>query len=83
MLAHTRPLAAESVPLTAALGRTLAADVVATDPLPPFPASMMVGTDFSCAFSHRILRLRARHMPAPRRVHAADKPLYLPPSLWL
>ena len=42
MLAHTLPLKAETVPLAAALGRTLAADVVARDPLPPFPASMMV-----------------------------------------
>ena len=42
VLEHTLPLAAETVPLAAALGRTLAADVVARDPLPPFPASMMV-----------------------------------------
>ena len=42
MLAHTLPLSAETVALAAALGRTLAADVTATDPLPPFPASMMV-----------------------------------------
>ncbi len=42
VLAHTQPLAAETVALGAALGRTLAADVTASDPLPPFPASMMV-----------------------------------------
>ncbi len=42
MLGHTQPLAAETVALAAALGRTLAADVTASDPLPPFPASMMV-----------------------------------------
>ena len=37
------PLPPESVPLTNALGRILAADVHATGPLPPFPASIKDG----------------------------------------
>ena len=32
----------DSVPYTAAMGRVLAEDIVAKDPLPPFPASIKV-----------------------------------------
>ena len=38
----TMALPAEEVTLESALGRVLAAPVVARDPLPPFPASIMV-----------------------------------------
>lgn len=43
VLAQTELLPPETVPLTNALGRVLAADVHATDPLPPFPASIKDG----------------------------------------
>jgi molybdopterin molybdotransferase len=43
MLAAARPLAAESVPLDLAMGRVLAADVVASRDQPPFAASAMDG----------------------------------------
>ncbi|HEY1930277.1 MAG TPA: gephyrin-like molybdotransferase Glp [Caulobacteraceae bacterium] len=43
MLAATRPLPAEAVPLTQAVGRVLAADVLASRDQPPFPASAMDG----------------------------------------
>jgi molybdopterin molybdotransferase len=42
-LADVAPLPAERVPLAAALGRTLAADLVADTPLPGFDASTMDG----------------------------------------
>lgn len=43
ILRKVKPLAAESIPLGAALGRVLAAPVRATRPQPPFPASAMDG----------------------------------------
>ena len=62
MLAHTQPLAAETVALGASLGRTLAADVTASDPLPPFPASMMVhdpasGVQLHASVAPRVLSI--------------------------
>jgi len=43
VLAETRPLEAEEVPLREAYGRTLATDVVAADDIPPFVNSAMDG----------------------------------------
>lgn len=43
ILAHIRPLPAEHVALTDALGRVLAEDAIATDNLPPFANSAMDG----------------------------------------
>jgi molybdopterin molybdotransferase len=43
VLARAAPLPAEDVPLAAALGRVLAADVAAAADLPPFPSSAMDG----------------------------------------
>jgi len=43
MLARVGPLGAEAVPLAQALGRVLAADIVATRDQPPFAASAMDG----------------------------------------
>jgi molybdopterin biosynthesis enzyme len=40
VLQHVKPLGVEQVQLVDALGRTLAADVTANEPLPPFPASI-------------------------------------------
>ena len=40
VLQHTKPLGTEQVQLADALGRTLAAAVIANEPLPPFPASI-------------------------------------------
>jgi len=43
VLARFQPLEAEDVPLTAALGRVLAADIVAEEALPPFANATMDG----------------------------------------
>lgn len=43
VLAQAQPLPPESVPLGRALGRILAADIQAAEPLPPFPASVKDG----------------------------------------
>ena len=43
VLAAARPLAPESVPLRAVLGRVLAEDVASDEDLPPFDASAMDG----------------------------------------
>ncbi len=43
MLAEISPLAAETIPLRAAIGRVLAEDVAAVRDQPPFPASAMDG----------------------------------------
>jgi molybdopterin molybdotransferase len=43
VLGAVRPLGAEAVPVTAALGRVLAADVAAAGDVPPFPNSAMDG----------------------------------------
>ena len=43
VLAQATPLPPILAPLTAAQGAVLAADVVAPDPLPPFPASVKDG----------------------------------------
>lgn len=43
VLHYARPLPTEDVPLTAATGRTLAADLVARADQPPFPAAIMDG----------------------------------------
>jgi molybdopterin biosynthesis enzyme len=43
VLAHCKPLPTEEVALDEALGRVLAQDVAAKDPLPPFPASIKDG----------------------------------------
>ena len=43
VMAHARALAAEDTPLTEALGRTLAADVLTREDSPPFSNSAMDG----------------------------------------
>jgi len=43
VMAHCDALPAEEVTLEEAMGRVLAQDVVAKDPLPPFPASVKDG----------------------------------------
>ena len=43
LLDRFTPLASETVPLSAALGRVLAADIVARELLPPFSRSTMDG----------------------------------------
>lgn len=43
VLAEVTPLGSETRPYDGALGMVLAQDVIATDPLPPFPASTMDG----------------------------------------
>ena len=42
ILAETAALAQVSVPLAQATGKVLASDVIAREPLPPFPASIKV-----------------------------------------
>lgn len=49
ILSHTAALPAEEVPLSAACGRTLAADILAPEPQPPFRASMKDGYAVRCA----------------------------------
>jgi molybdopterin biosynthesis enzyme len=43
ILSHCEILEAEVVPFEEALNRTLSDDVLAADPLPPFPASIKDG----------------------------------------
>ena len=43
VLSRARPLPAEEIPLSSALGRVLATDVVSARPHPPFAASIMDG----------------------------------------
>ncbi len=42
MLEHTRLLSPEALPLGGILGRVLSEDVTASEPLPPYPASIKV-----------------------------------------
>lgn len=51
-LSAIQPLAAERLPLTAAVGRTLAADVIAPYPMPPFDQSLMDGYAVRSADTH-------------------------------
>jgi molybdopterin molybdotransferase len=57
VLAHTRPLAAEPVPIAEAGGRVVAEDVAAGVDLPPFPSSAMDG-----------FAVRAADLPSTLRV---------------
>jgi gephyrin len=43
ILSHTEPRDADLIPLSAAAGLVLAEDVLAPEPLPPFPASVKDG----------------------------------------
>ena len=76
VLASARLTAPESVPLAEAVGRTLAAPVVADGPLPPFDTSAMDG------YAVRLADLPAPGaLPLRATVHAGDgSPLALPPG---
>jgi molybdopterin molybdotransferase len=63
VLARFQPLEAEEVPLTAALGRVLAADIVAEEAIPPFANATMdgyavLGQDVAAARREAPVRLR-------------------------
>ncbi len=68
VLAKAAPLPPVTVPLVDALGHFLAADVVATEPLPPFRASVMDGYAVQAADGpgeYRVLgHVTAGHIPA-------------------
>jgi molybdenum cofactor synthesis domain-containing protein len=70
ILAHCPPLGGEEVPLTAALNRVLAADILAPMPMPPFPAAAKDGYAVIAADPTRRRRLigeqMAGHMAAVR-----------------
>jgi len=70
VLAQAAPLPAVTAPLDAALGRVLAADVLAADPLPPFPASVKDGYAVVAADGPGVYPVigaaTAGHMPAFR-----------------
>ncbi len=67
VLASARVLAAESVPLAEAVGRTLAAPVVSDGPLPPFDTSAMDG------YAVRLADLAGEDtLPLAGTVHAGD-----------
>lgn len=57
MLAQARPMGAERVALSSALGRTLCESVVASRPQPPFTASAMDGYALRSADTPGLLRL--------------------------
>ncbi len=77
VLAHVQPLQAEAAPLTAALGRVVAQDVVAQESLPPFANSAMDGyalraADTAAASAAAPTQLRlAGEVPAGR-VYAGE-----------
>ena len=73
VLASARPLPSEPVPLAEAVGRTLAAPVVADGPLPPFDTSAMDG------YAVRLADLPGPGvLPSAGTVHAGDP---APPAL--
>jgi molybdopterin molybdotransferase len=60
IMAHARPLAAESVPLEEAAGRVLAEPALAVVDLPPFPSSAMDGYAVRAADTPGRLRVAGR-----------------------
>ena len=76
VLAAARPMPAETVALRDAIGRTLAAPVVARGDQPPFDASAMDG------FAVRLADLGdgTEALPVVATVHAGEAPSPLPPG---
>jgi molybdopterin molybdotransferase len=75
VLARTRPLAAESVPVAAAAGRVLAEDVAARVDLPPFASSAMDGFAVRAADlpgSLPVVSRIAAGVPADRALEAGE-----------
>lgn len=62
ILAHCSPLGTEQVPLTAALNRVLAEDILAPMPIPPFPAAAKDGYAVIAADPTRWRRLIGEQM---------------------
>lgn len=62
ILAHCSPLGTEQVPLTAALNRVLAEDILAPMPMPPFPAAAKDGYAVIAADPTRRRRLIGEQM---------------------
>lgn len=57
VLEHTQPLGVEDVALAASMGRVLAEDLFADDPLPPFPSSAVDGYAVRAADAGKTLRI--------------------------
>ena len=57
VLEHTRLLGVEDVPLAESMGRVLAEDIFADDPLPPFPSSAVDGYAVRAADAGKTLRV--------------------------